>query len=129
LYPLEVYIVLREGVYHYEPATHQLRVHSAGDMRPPLFAACLAQEAVKLAPIALVIAAVDERLAVKYGDRAPRYAHIEAGHVAQNVLLQAVALNLGAVPIGAFDDAQVQRVLALSADQQPLYVIPVGRRK
>lgn len=129
LYPLEVYVVKRDGVYRYDPSNHQLRAHSRGDLRPALFVAALEQEAVKVAPVDIVIAAVYERLAVKYGDRAPRYAHIEAGHAAQNVLLQAVALNLGAVPIGAFDDVQVQRVLTLPADQQPLYVIPVGRRK
>lgn len=129
LYPLEVYVVKRDGVYRYDPSNHQLRAHMRGDMRQALFVAALEQEAVKIAPVDIVIAAVYERLAVKYGDRAPRYAHIEAGHAAQNVLLQAVALNLGAVPIGAFDDVQVQRVLTLPADQQPLYVIPVGRRK
>jgi SagB-type dehydrogenase family enzyme len=129
LYPLEVYVVKRDGVFRYDPANHQLRFHLRGDLRHPLFVVCLEQESVKLAPVDFVIAAVYERLAVRYSDRAPRYAHIEAGHAAQNVLLQAVALNLGAVPIGAFDDVQVQRVLSLPADQQPLYVIPVGRRK
>lgn len=129
LYPLEVYVVKRDGVFRYEPANHQLRSHARGDLRQPLFVACLEQESVKVAPVNIVIAAVYERLAVRYADRSPRYAHIEAGHAAQNILLQAVALNLGAVPIGAFDDVQVQRVLALPADQVPLYVIPVGKRK
>lgn len=129
LYPLEVYSVLRDGVYHYEPATHQLRARARGDLRQPLFVACLEQESVKVAPVNIVIAVVYERLAVKYGNRAPRYAHIEVGHAAQNVLLQAVALNLGAVPIGAFYDDQVKRALNLPADHEPLYVIPVGRRR
>lgn len=128
LYPLEVYVVKRDGVFRYEPAQHQLRAHARGDLRQPLFVAALEQEAVKVAPVDFVIAAAYERLAVKYGDRAPRYAHIEAGHAAQNILLQAVALKLGAVPIGAFYDDQVKQVLALPTDHQPLYVIPVGRR-
>ena len=75
----------------------------------------------------IVIAAVIARTAQKYGEeRSPRYVHLEAGHAAQNVLLQAVALNLGAVPIGAFVDDDVKRVLALPPDQQPLYLIPIG---
>ena len=75
----------------------------------------------------IVITAVYARTAQKYGEeRSPRYVHLEAGHAAQNVLLHAVALNLGAVPIGAFEDNQVQQVLALPSDQQPLYLIPVG---
>ena len=79
------------------------------------------------APAVIVIAAVYARTAAKYGEeRSPRYVHLEAGHAAQNVLLQAVALNLGAVPIGAFEDEQVKQALALPSDQQPLYLIPVG---
>lgn len=66
------------------------------------------------------------RTAVKYGERAERYVHLEAGHVAQNVLLQAAALGLGGVPIGAFSDRGVQRALGLPADHEPLYLIPVG---
>jgi nitroreductase len=59
--------------------------------------------------------------------RGPRYVHLEAGHAAQNLLLQAVALGLGAVPIGAFDDDRLSRALGLPADHRPLYLIPVGR--
>ncbi|MBM3696522.1 MAG: SagB/ThcOx family dehydrogenase, partial [Actinobacteria bacterium] len=70
---------------------------------------------------------VVERTAERYGGRAERYVILEAGHAAQNILLQAVALGLGAVPVGAFDDGAVRRVLAMSASWTPLYIIPVGR--
>ena len=74
-----------------------------------------------------MIAAVYARTAQKYWQtRTPRYVALEAGHAGQNVLLQAVALGLGAVPIGAVEDERVQGVLDLPADQQPLYLIPVG---
>jgi nitroreductase len=52
---------------------------------------------------------------------------MEAGHVAQNILLQATALGLGAVPVGAFQEQQVAKVLKLPRDQTVLYLIPVGR--
>jgi SagB-type dehydrogenase family enzyme len=127
LYPLEVYALMAGKVYHYEPDRHQLAVHAEGDAQPGLYAAALRQEAVREAPVVIVIAAVYARTAQKYGEaRGPRYVHLEAGHAAQNVLLQAVALDLGAVPIGAFSDDAVQRVLALPADHAPLYLIPVG---
>jgi SagB-type dehydrogenase family enzyme len=127
LYPLEVYAVIPEGVYHYQPGEHQVTLQAQGDVRAELAAAALRQAPVAEAPAVLVIAAVYARTAQKYGqERSPRYVHLEAGHAAQNILLQAVALNLGAVPIGAFIDRQVQEVLALPADQQPLYLIPVG---
>jgi SagB-type dehydrogenase family enzyme len=77
----------------------------------------------------IVIAAVYERTTVKYGVRGERYVHMEAGHVAQNICLQATALNLGLVTIGAFDDAAVAKIVGISPDEAPLYVIPVGRKK
>jgi SagB-type dehydrogenase family enzyme len=127
LYPLEVYAVLPEAVYHYEPQGHRLSVHTAGDRRAELYSAALRQEAVLKAPVVIVIAAAYERTARKYGEeRAPRYVQLEGGHAAQNILLQAVAMDLGAVPVGAFEDDQVQRALALPPDQKLLYLIPVG---
>jgi SagB-type dehydrogenase family enzyme len=119
--------VVQEGVYHYEPQDHRLVSLIQGDRRLELHAAALRQSAILEAPAVIVIAAVYERTSQKYGsERSPRYVHLEAGHAAQNVLLQAVALGLGSVPIGAFDDDQVQKALELPADHQPLYLIPVG---
>jgi len=127
LYPLEVYAVTREGAYRYEPQAHRLILHLRGDLRAALYEAALRQDPVLNASAVIVIAAVYARTAQKYGEeRSPRYVHLEAGHAAQNVLLQAVALDLGAVPIGAFSDEQVRQVLELPSDQQPLYLIAVG---
>jgi SagB-type dehydrogenase family enzyme len=126
LYPLEVYAATPDGVYRYVPEDHGLEPLATGDLRPALAGAALGQEAIRDAPVVLVIAAVFRRTEVKYGARAERYVHLEAGHAAQNVLLQAVALGLGGVPIGAFSDRDVQRVLGLPADHAPLYLIPVG---
>jgi SagB-type dehydrogenase family enzyme len=127
LYPLEVYVILREGVYQYDPLEHRLFSHQQGDLRLALHEAALQQEAVLKAPAIFVIAAVYERTEKKYGEeRSPRYVHLEAGHAAQNLLLQAVALDLSAVPVGAFYDQKIIEVLSLPADHQPLYLIPVG---
>ncbi|TEU01192.1 MAG: SagB/ThcOx family dehydrogenase, partial [Anaerolineales bacterium] len=93
----------------------------------PLHDAALGQDPVMEAPLVMVIAALYERTQAKYGpERSPRYVHLEAGHAAQNVLLQAVALDLGAVPIGAFYDAEVQAILGLPENHEPLYLIPIG---
>lgn len=129
LYPIEVYIVDTTGVYHYIPLNHSLEKIKEGNVKGDLMRAALNQNAVGQAPVDLVIAGVYERTAVKYGDRAERYVHLEAGHVAQNVLLQCTALHLGAVPIGAFDDAKVQDVLGITHDYQPLYIISIGHKK
>jgi SagB-type dehydrogenase family enzyme len=126
LYPLEVYLVIKEGVYHYKPESHELERTLEGDLRGQLSRAALGEEAIEEAPVDIVIAAVYQRMEWRYRERTARYVHIEVGHAAQNIHLQAVALGLGSVPIGAFHDEQVQRVLSLPKDQQPLYIIPVG---
>ncbi len=127
LYPLEVYVLLPQGVYHYDPQKHTLSRWREGDFRPALHAVSLRQDAIVQAPAVFVLTAVYERTEAKYGkQRSPRYLHIEVGHAAQNLLLQATALGLGSVPIGAFYDAGVQEALHLPADHQPLYLIPVG---
>lgn len=126
LYPLEVYAATADGLYHYVPQGHKLLVESTADLRPALWSAGLKQDAIRQAPAVFVIAAVYARTEVKYGARAERYVHLEAGHAAQNLLLQAVALELGGVPIGAFYDDQVQAALSLPSDHAPLYLIPIG---
>jgi SagB-type dehydrogenase family enzyme len=126
LYPLEIYVATSNGLFRYNPARHGLALHAPGDRRPHMQAAGLYQDAIGDAPAIFVIAAVYQRTEVKYGARAPRYVHMEAGHAGQNILLEAVALGLAAVPMGAFDDALLSEALALPEDQRPLYLIPVG---
>lgn len=127
LYPLELYVLTQDGVFHYDVQAHALKTIIEGDLRQDLYRAALNQEAILQAPLTIVITAIYARIEVKYGgNRTPRYVHLEAGHAAQNILLQAVSLNLGAVPIGAFEDSRVQTVLDLPPDHEPLYLIPVG---
>lgn len=126
LYPLELYLITQDGQYHYDPNHHQLVVLGRDDVRADLSRAALSQETVERAPAIFVLTAVYSRTEQKYGERADRYVKLEAGHAAQNLLLQAVSLGLGAVPIGAFHDDEVREVLDLPNDHQPLYLIPVG---
>lgn len=126
LYPLEVYVATADGLYHYVPQGHKAIVESRADLRDELWRAGLSQDAIREAPAVFVIAAVYARTERKYGGRAERYVKLEAGHAAQNLLLQAVALGLGGVPIGAFYDDQVQNALTFPSDYEPLYLIPIG---
>jgi SagB-type dehydrogenase family enzyme len=133
LYPLEVYIVagnvtgLAPGVYKYGSRDLTLTRVREGDVRSELYRAALEQESVRDAAAVIVLSAVYERTAVKYRQRAERYVHMEVGHAAQNVLLQAVSLGLGSVPVGAFDDAHVKEIVCLETKEQPLYLIPAGK--
>lgn len=126
LYPLELYLVLQEGFFRYVPQNHLLIRNSDRNLIDNLASAALGQQCIRESPAVIVITAVYERTARKYGNRGERYVKIEAGHAAQNILLQAVSLGLGAVPVGAFYDDQVRNVLNLPADHEPLYLIPVG---
>jgi len=99
------------------------------DLRNTLSKAALGQNCIGEAPAVFVIAAVYERTSRKYGNRAERYVKMEAGHAGQNLLLQAVSLGLGAVPVGAFQDEQVQQALHLPVNHEPLYLIPVGWKR
>ena len=133
LYPLELYLVagnvdnLVPGIYKYNPAQNALDLVREGDVRMSLAAASLLQGSVMDGAIDIVIAAVYERTEVKYGARGERYVHIEVGHAAQNICLEATALGLGLVTIGAFNDAAVAEVIGMAQGESPLYVIPVGR--
>ncbi len=127
LYPLELYVVTAAGVRHYVPAGHALAAHISGDVRPQLQQASWGQSCVGSAPAVFVIAAETARTARKYGDRAQRYVDMEVGHAGQNILLQAVAMDLAAVPVGAFQDEKVAAILKLPAGAAPLYLIPVGQ--
>jgi SagB-type dehydrogenase family enzyme len=126
LYPLELYFVTPDGAYHYVPAGHKMEQLSDGDLRGELRSAGGNQEALGRAPLTIVIAAVYERTAARYDERAQRYVHIETGHVGGNIHLQAKALGLDSVPIGAFRDDEVVRLLSLPPDCTPVYLIAVG---
>jgi SagB-type dehydrogenase family enzyme len=126
-YPLEVYAATQDGLFRYLPAEHSRDQVLTNDPRPELYQAALQQDAVLEAPLVIVICAVFERTAQRYGDaRTPQYVYLEAGHAAQNILLQAVALELGAVPIGSFFDEQISQSLSLPPNETPVYLIPIG---
>jgi len=132
LYPLEIYLVVKKvekletGVYHYNPANHSVDLLLRGNYQTSLARACLGQMFIADAPISIVITAQYKRTTGKYGERGIRYVHIEVGHVGQNICLQATALGLGTVPVGAFRDEQVSKVLNLPEEYKPLYVLPIG---
>ncbi|MEM1575306.1 MAG: SagB/ThcOx family dehydrogenase [Nitrososphaerota archaeon] len=133
-YPLEIYLVVGEngvkeleaGIYKYNPREHNIVLLLKGDFRKELMGAGLGQTWIGEAPINIVIVAIYERTTARYGERGIRYVHMEAGHVGQNIYLQATALKLGTVVIGAFYDEEVQKVLNLPKEEKPLYIMPVG---
>jgi len=134
LYPLELYLVVGDvegfdkGVYKYRQEEHELEKVVDGDKRQELAEAAGGQECVKDAAIDIVFTAIYERTTWKYGERGIRYVHMEAGHAAQNMYLQAVSLELGTVVIGAFIDDRVKELVNAEEQEVPLYIMPVGRK-
>ncbi len=133
-YPLELYISVKEGgvsnlqagIYHYDPFDHAIELIKKGDFSGELMKAALDQPWVHKAAVCIIIAANFERTTSVYGERGIRYVYLEAGHVGQNIYLQATALNLGTVAIGAFHDDWVRSIVGCS--EHPIYLFPVGRK-
>ena len=132
-YPLELYVVagqvdgLTAGIYKYKPVENEIVELRLNDLRSDLAKAVLDQEWASEGAIDIIIAAVFERTTVRYGERGNNYVYMEAGHAAQNICLQATALNLGAVTVGAFEDNKLKSVIGMPDMETPLYVIPVGK--
>ena len=118
---------LQAGIYHYEVSNHSLVSHLPGDLRRDLARAALDQGFIANAPMDIVICALYPRTSYRYGRRGERYVHMEVGHVGENIHLQAVALGLATVEVGAFDDEEVRKVLGLEEQIKPLYIMPIGK--
>uniref|UniRef100_A0A7V3ZYS0 SagB/ThcOx family dehydrogenase n=1 Tax=candidate division WOR-3 bacterium TaxID=2052148 RepID=A0A7V3ZYS0_UNCW3 len=129
-YPMEIYLIagevegLEPGLYKYVYDEHSLQLVKVGDLRRVVSERALRQDMILKAPVTIVISAVFERTRARYGARAERYVYMEAGHIGQNIYLQATALGLGTVAVGAFIDEEVKRVLGIK--EEPLYLFPVG---
>lgn len=133
-YPMDIYAVVGEdgikginaGIYHYEPMGHTVSLWVDGDLRKEVAQASLGQMWMARPPLSLVITAEYVRITRRYGDRGVRYAMIEAGHIGQNIFLQAEALGLGAGIVGAFQDEDVIRAMGIPRSHEPLLIMPVG---
>jgi len=129
-YPLEVYITLKnKGFYHYNYNSHVLELISEEDLSHGLTEASWNQIFIAEAFLNIIICAEYSRTTQRYGERGIRYVYMEVGHCAQNIHLQAVALGLVSVPIGAFNDKEVKELLSLPKKIEPLYIIPIGYPK
>jgi len=133
-YPLKVYLVVRKaeglnpGIYLFVPEKNMLKLILEKEVSEDLMNSALGQNAVGEAPVNVVFSAVYERTTDRYGERGHRYVHMEAGHASQNVYLQSESLGLGTVVIGAFNDNLVSEVLNLPKNEDPLYIMPVGKK-
>ncbi len=133
LYPLSVHIVvekvenLDQGIYKYTAKGHSLKLEKKGSFRNDVYEKALMQQSIKESSLVLIISGDYEITEKVYGERAQRYVHMEAGHIGQNIYLQAEALGLGTVAIGAFDDEKIKAIINLEKET-PLYIFPIGKK-
>lgn len=132
-YPIETYILVNnvegveQGIYHYAVRQHALEMLKAGDFKRKIARAGLYQEMTGKANITLILTAIFDRARHKFGDRGFRYVYLEAGHISQNIYLQAVSLGLGSVCIGGFFDQEVNQLIGVDGRQESvIYLHAVG---
>ena len=117
-YPIDLYFATPEGLFVYRPQQHSLEQTLTDDVRAVLGA--------PPAPCDIILAGSARKLTDQFRDKAKTYMLLEAGHIAQNIQLQAVCLGLGSVTIGGIDTRQVARVCRLPRNYEAIYVISVG---
>jgi len=127
VYPIQLYVLLPEGLYVYQPEKHELSLVIGKDLRNSVFNASFNQRVVQKAPCTFMLAGNPKKVEAKYRNRGEKFTDIETGHIAQNIHLQAVTLGLGSVPIGVMDDKTIAQVCKLPENMEVLYLIPVGR--
>jgi SagB-type dehydrogenase family enzyme len=135
IYPVETYVAVRNveglnpGLYRYIPDKHALEEILIGDICKDLCAACLNQPYVFRCSANIILTGKYEKIAHRYGSRGVRYTHLEIGHISENIYLQAEALGIGTVAIGAFSDSDLKDILRLPEDEDPVYVMPLGKKE
>jgi SagB-type dehydrogenase family enzyme len=124
-YPIQLYIATQDGVFIYRPVEHSLEQTSDQDVRGGL-AVAAQQESVAMAGCNIIVAGSTRKFTSQYRNKARTYMLLEAGHIAQNILLQAVCLDLGSVPLGDFNTKEVSRICKLARNLEPIYIISIG---
>ena len=133
LYPIEIYLVteniknLSKGIYKYKASEHKLIKISDKDKTNELYKHTLSQQSIKNAPASIIICAIYESITKKYGERGEKYAHLEAGCIAENIYLQAVSLDIGTIFIGSFEDKEIQQIINAEKNEYPLVIMPIGK--
>lgn len=133
LYPVETYLVIHNveeispGIYHYAVQSHELDQLKLGDFRTDITRAALDQDMAYSANVVFLWTAVFRRSKWKYKQRAYRYMYLDAGHIAQNLALAAVAIDMGTCQIAALYDDEVNELIGVDGEEEGiLYMTVVG---
>jgi SagB-type dehydrogenase family enzyme len=126
-YLMKVYVLtgkvadLTTGMYQYQPQGHKLVKIADGDIKTELYSSA-PQNPIKNAPAAIVITGISNKA------KNPFWIYLEAGHIAQNICLEAISRNLGTVTMAGFKPEEVKKALKLPDNEQPVYIMPIGKK-
>ena len=133
LYPFEIYVVVNnvqdvpKGIYHYSVLDHAIELVKPGDFREQVTDAGMKQQMLGDAGATFILSAIFDRVRYKYGERGLRFVYMEAGHIIQNIYLQATSLGLGSVCAGAYLDEKANQLIGVDGQKEAvLYLHPVG---
>lgn len=127
IYPMELYVAMPDGVYKYDPVKNSLLKIHRDDVRAALSNASYKQQFIKNAPLLIVISGSPKKIMKKYPNNIKEFMYLEAGHIAQNIHLQAVVTGLASCPMGSFESKKVKQICRMSQGQEAVYMIAVGK--
>jgi SagB-type dehydrogenase family enzyme len=128
-YPVKLQVATKNGLFGYDSNSHALTNLKPEDVRPMIVETTVGQKFIADAGLVVILSANCDESIQLHGEKAMRYIYLEAGHIAQNIHLEAASLGLASSPVAAFDEAALQSALGLPDGWVPIYVIPVGHPK
>ena len=124
---VDVYVLMEEGAYLYDPKAHQLNPVAEGDHRPLIGGK---QTSVNSAPACLLMVSDVSKFGnVGTPQLRERFGALDAGLVSQNIALFCSGCGLVTVPRGSMEADALKKVLKLSDSQIPMINHPVGYAK
>ncbi|MBF0384991.1 MAG: SagB/ThcOx family dehydrogenase [Candidatus Omnitrophica bacterium] len=133
IYPFEIYAAVNNvkeispGIYKYDGLTHSLKFLRGGEFLREIISASYGQDFMEESSVVLILSVSPDKMIERYGQRGWRYLYMEAGHISENIYLEAVSLGLGSVSVGAFIDEQMDKVLGVDGiKEKVLYLQSVG---
>ena len=131
LYPIELYVVafpqtptgdadLRSGAYHYHPLDRCLELVRSDCPRSAIEPLVFTPDNRLAAPVLIVLTGRWQHALAKYGERGYRVMLLDAGHVAQNLMLAATSLGLASCPLAGFLDDPLASELRLDSNAEPV---------
>ncbi|MDD2889965.1 MAG: SagB/ThcOx family dehydrogenase [bacterium] len=123
---IDIYVVLKEGVYLYDAKQNELIPVISGDYRKDTGM----QDFVATAPLNLIyVSDVAKFEFSKEREKQVMYAALDAGHCSENVYLYCASANLAVVVRASIDKEKISGILKLRPEQLAVIAQTIGYPK